>query len=96
MYWLKKANGRTVKLKSKLTIKMEQGYTLIVKTPGGGGYNDPLDREPELVLQDVLDGKVSLQSALNKYGVIIEHRMMKLNIQATLKLRKELKLGSSP
>jgi N-methylhydantoinase B len=38
---------------------------------GGGGYGDPLDRDPELVLQDVADAMVSEELAGSIYGVVI-------------------------
>jgi N-methylhydantoinase B len=41
--------------------------------PGGGGYGDPRGRDPELVLADVVDGYVSLEQALEEYGVAIEY-----------------------
>ena len=40
------------------TVEMERGDTLIIRTLGGGGYGDPLKREPDLVLGDVLNGLV--------------------------------------
>jgi N-methylhydantoinase B/oxoprolinase/acetone carboxylase alpha subunit len=41
--------------------------------PGGGGYGDPRQRDPERVLADVVDGYVSLESAREDYGVAIEY-----------------------
>jgi N-methylhydantoinase B len=38
---------------------------------GGAGHGDPLDRDPELVLADVLDGKVARESARETYGVVL-------------------------
>jgi N-methylhydantoinase B len=43
-----------------------------VETTGGGGWGDPLEREPALVLLDVIQGKVSREAARNDYGVVIE------------------------
>lgn len=40
-------------------------------TAGGGGFGDPLDRGPELVLQDVVDDYVSVERARKDYGVVI-------------------------
>lgn len=40
-------------------------------TAGGGGYGNPLTRTPELVLNDVLDGKVTPESARREYGVLL-------------------------
>jgi N-methylhydantoinase B len=39
--------------------------------PGGGGYGDPFERDPLAVLDDVLNGYVSLEAARRDYGVVI-------------------------
>ena len=43
-------------------------------TTGGGGWGDPLEREPELVQRDVIEGKVSLAAAREEYGVVLVAR----------------------
>ena len=40
-------------------------------TPGGGGYGDPLEREPARVLDDVREGVVSPEAAARDYGVVV-------------------------
>jgi N-methylhydantoinase B len=47
--------------------------TTVVDTalPGGGGYGDPLVREPAAVLRDVVEGYVSIEAAERDYGVVI-------------------------
>ncbi len=47
------------------------GATVIVGTPGGGGFGDPFAREPERVLRDVEEGFVSGEVAEREYGVAI-------------------------
>jgi N-methylhydantoinase B len=47
------------------------GETVRIVAANGGGVGDPLERAPELVLEDVLDGFVSLQDAERVYGVVI-------------------------
>jgi N-methylhydantoinase B len=47
-----------------------KGQIVRVVTTGGGGWGDPLQRELELVLRDVIEGRVSLTSAENDYGVV--------------------------
>jgi N-methylhydantoinase B len=42
-----------------------------VLTPGGGGWGDPLDRDPTRVLADVRDGFVSVEGARRDYGVVV-------------------------
>lgn len=48
------------------------GEIVSVQTTGGGGWGDPLDREPELVCLDVLQGKVSPEAAQQDYGVVLK------------------------
>ncbi|RLF11486.1 MAG: hydantoinase B/oxoprolinase family protein [Thermoprotei archaeon] len=59
--------------------------------PGGGGYGDPLERDPQLVLEDVRNGFVSLEKAKEFYGVVIDPKTMSLDLKATDELRKKLK-----
>jgi len=47
------------------------GTLVRVETTGGGGWGDPLEREPELVALDVLEGKVSARVAREEYGVVL-------------------------
>lgn len=51
---------------------MEKDELLIVLTPGAGGFGDPRKRNPKKVLNDVLDGYVSVKKAVEDYGVVIE------------------------
>ena len=43
-----------------------------VSTPGGGGYGDPLNRDPALVLHDVGRGYYTVDQAVDLYGVVLE------------------------
>lgn len=47
---------------------------VVMRSSGGGGYGDALDRDPELVRQDVTDGYISAQRAASGYGVVIDAR----------------------
>jgi len=49
-----------------------KGQIVRVVTTGGGGWGDPLQRELELVLRDVIEGRVSLASAKADYGVLFK------------------------
>ncbi len=49
-----------------------KGQVVRVVTTGGGGWGDPLQRELELVLRDVIEGRVSLKSAEADYGVVFK------------------------
>jgi N-methylhydantoinase B len=49
--------------------RIPAGTLVRVETTGGGGWGDPLDREPARVLLDVVQGKVSARAARAEYGV---------------------------
>jgi N-methylhydantoinase B len=68
-YILVKWNGDIIKLPSKCTVQMEKGDSLIVHTPGGGGFGDLKKRDPEKVKRDVANGLVSVEAALRIYGI---------------------------
>jgi len=57
----------------------------------GGGYGDPLERDPEKVEEDVINEYVSLEKAKEDYGVVIDPKTMKVDVAATEKLRESLK-----
>ncbi len=45
---------------------------LYVRSDGGGGYGDPLEREPDKIARDVREGSVSEGVARNVYGVVLD------------------------
>ena len=47
------------------------GEVIRIRTTGGGGWGDPLERDPALVVRDVLWRKVSAAAALDDYGVVL-------------------------
>ena len=59
-------------------------------TQGGGGYGDPLERQPAMVRSDVLDGKVSLEQAGLSYGVILVGDALEVDQEGTLRERKKM------
>lgn len=67
------------------------GSTVRTVSPCGGGYGDPLEREPQKVLDDVLDGFISLDSARRNYGVVIQNQQ--LDLAATAALRAQLRMS---
>jgi len=52
-------------------VPIEAGDTITRPSAGGGGLGDPLEREPQMVCEDVADGYVSIERALIDYGVVI-------------------------
>jgi N-methylhydantoinase B len=61
-------DGEETKLPSKCTVGLIRGDTLIIRTPGGGGYGDPKERDPALIKLDLENGLVSPEKALKDYG----------------------------
>jgi len=86
-YYIIKPKGKRIKLKSKCTVRIENGDVFVVRTPGGGGFGDPLERESKFVLQDVLNGLVPLEAARQDYGVVIDSVTMKIDWELTEQLR---------
>ena len=83
------ASGETLHPKRQQRIPAREH--LILKLPGGGGYGDPLERDPELVRRDVEDGLVSPERALEAYGVVLtdaEHGFV-VDEEATARSRAE-------
>jgi N-methylhydantoinase B len=60
---------------------------VIVRSNGGGGWGDPLDRDPERVRSDVIEGYVSIEHAQSDYGVVLNPRDHAIDTAATQKLR---------
>ena len=56
---------------------------MIAETPGGGGWGNPFDRDPELVLRDVRDGVVSTEAARRDYGVVVTQSLKAVDVVAT-------------
>jgi N-methylhydantoinase B len=81
-------NGTKRRVNSKSTLKIQKGDILVIRTPGGGGYGDPLERDPDAVLRDVMNELVSVEAAEREYGVAIDIKQRKINWNLTYKLRQ--------
>jgi N-methylhydantoinase B len=65
------------------------GEIVRIETTGGGGWGDPLDRDPERVAVDVLQGKVSAGAARGDYGVVLADG--RVDAGQTARLREQLR-----
>jgi N-methylhydantoinase B len=83
-YWV---NGEEL-AETVREARMKPGDIVRVNMNAGGGYGDPLERDPDLVLGDVLDGYVSIAGAREDYGVVINANEA-VDYVATAKLRTE-------
>ena len=68
---LHRPDGTTEVLPAMFSTTIEAGDVYEHRTAGGGGWGDPLSRDPAAVAEDVLDGKVSVGAALEQYGVAV-------------------------
>ena len=64
---------------------------LQICTPCGGGYGNPLERDPEMVLGDVLDDFTTVEDAEKSYGVVIDASTMTVDVEKTKALRNSMK-----
>jgi N-methylhydantoinase B len=53
----------------KLTQRLPAGSSFVLDLPGGGGFHDPRERDPDAVSEDVAEGLVSRAAAKRSYGV---------------------------
>jgi N-methylhydantoinase B len=77
-------SGRPIRPKGRQTVP--GGDVICLGLPGGGGLGDPRARDPQHVLDDVLDGLISVDEARRDYGVAIDADLQ-LNLAETQRLR---------
>jgi N-methylhydantoinase B len=85
----------------KQMVPVKKGDLVRITTPGGGGWGDPLKRDPEAVRLDVNRGLVSAESAMVDYGVVLvevdnPRFPYALDAEATLSRRAELAANRPP
>lgn len=66
-----------------VNFPLQRQDVVVMNTGGGGGYGDPLERDPELVRQDMLEGLVSVESARDSYGVLLQEKNLHVDERAT-------------
>ncbi|WP_118134724.1 hydantoinase B/oxoprolinase family protein [Oceanicella sp. SM1341] len=80
------ADGGFTDLPSKVSYRAAKaGESFVAFGPAGGGYGNPFERDPAAVLDDVLDGLISEETARESYGVAISGRSV--DAEATAALR---------
>lgn len=63
-----RADGSVQVIASKQVTPLGRGDRVVIQTPGGAGYGDPLKRSREAVQEDIQNGKVSREKAVELYG----------------------------
>ena len=74
------------KCQSKGVDQLEAGDVLSIQLPGSGGYGPPTERDPERVQWDVINGKISVESARRDYKVVLDQDL-NLDINQTTTVR---------
>ena len=81
-----------VHLSKEQDIQLQKGDTVHVKTPGGGGYGSPFDRDELLVLKDVKEQKYTVDDVSKSFGVFIDKKTLKIDNLKTKTLRQNKKI----
>jgi len=69
-------------------VPLKEGDVFSAQTPGSGGFGNPFERNPQDVLEDVLNEKVSVENAKKLYGVIIDAGKKAVDMDATAATRR--------
>jgi N-methylhydantoinase B len=72
------------------------GEVIRIRTTGGGGWGDPLNRDPRRVAADVRDGKVSVAGARADYGVVVTGEEPQADEPGTTELRERMRAERGP
>ena len=68
---------------------VKPGQRVAIMKGGGGGFGDPLERDPCAVREDVLDEYVSLEGARRDYGVVLDPQTLEVDWEATAAARQQ-------
>ena len=79
--------SEALELGSKVTIQLAEGDVVSYRTCGGGGYGPPEERDPDDVLRDVRDGRISPERARKFYWVAVDTESWTVDVEATSNLR---------
>jgi N-methylhydantoinase B len=94
--WPGTAKERRIEWRASFFGPFEPGDIVSVRTGGGGGWGDVLDRAPELVARDVRNEVLTQEEAAEVYGVVFElspRGVLEIDSRATTKRREELREG---
>ena len=87
---IRQITGDKKTLPSVCTFTLGEKDVLLLYEGNGGGYGDPIDRDPELVLKDVINGYVSHDLASEAYGIVIDSKKFQVDSKKTKERRKEI------
>ncbi len=73
-------------------VEHQPGERYEYRYGGGGGWGDPLDRDPQAVLDDVLDEYVSIEAARRDYGVVLRGSLEELDLEVEARETEKLRV----
>jgi N-methylhydantoinase B len=88
-------DGEAREMPSKFAMKLKPGDVILHEQAGGGGYGNPLERDPERVAVDAWNEKISIEYARREHGVVLDPLTLKVDVEATRTLRDALRSGQS-
>ena len=91
--WLKLPEDEGFQHVDRNPVIVPPGSGVVFLTAGGGGWGDPLERDPEGVKNDVIEGYVSLEAARQHYGVVLNPETLEIELELTERCRAELRQG---
>ncbi|RWE82225.1 MAG: hydantoinase B/oxoprolinase family protein [Mesorhizobium sp.] len=91
-------DGSATKLDAYVVCPLAEGEWIKGIDNGGGGYGDPLDRSPDRVLYDIVEGYETIDRARDVYGVVFEGSTtddnLSVDVDGTRRLRLKLSAGA--
>jgi len=91
-------HGETTRMPNVGQVEIQRGQWLRGLDTAGGGYGDPLARDPAKVLEDVVERFISLAHARDVYGVVFtgsaDNETLAVDVAATTRLRADLRPAS--
>ena len=87
-YFIVEKEGQQPRRLRKIAAEsMRKSDLISLRTGGGGGFGNPMERDPEKVLNDVANGYITAEQAKSDYGVVVDQKLEKVDVDATMQLR---------
>lgn len=84
---LKQGEQVVREIRDNVILQIQDGQRVMAVNPGGGGWGNPFERNPERVAHDVRNGLVSIEAARIEYGVALDPDSFVVNLDETHRLR---------
>jgi len=72
---------------AKFAVTLRRGDVVLHEQPGGGGFGDPMTRDPERVAADARNEKITPEYARREHGVVLDPATFAVDVEATRLLR---------